>query len=54
MVYDPSYGVGPFPNIAAWANGALAGFAYITSTNGKNAAGDDIRTYTLHGHMGVP
>ncbi len=53
-VYDPSYGIGPFPNIAAWAQQALAGFAYITHTDGVNGAGQRIRTYTLHGHMGLP
>jgi hypothetical protein len=54
MVYDPSYGVGPFPDIAAWANNSLAGFAYITYADGMNAAGNPIRIYTLHGHMGLP
>jgi len=53
MVYDPSYGIGPFPSIGAWAQQALAGFAYITSTDG-HAGGQSIRTYTLHGHMGLP
>ncbi len=53
-VYDPSYGIGPFPNIAAWAQQALAGFAYLTHSDGTNGAGQRIRTYTLHGHMGLP
>ncbi len=54
MIYDPSYGLGPFPNIGAWASNALAGFAYIIATDGTDSAGKPIRTYTLHGHMGLP
>jgi hypothetical protein len=54
MVYDPSYGLGPFSNIASWAKSALAGFAYITYTDRRNAVGKPIRTYTLSGHMGLP
>jgi hypothetical protein len=54
MVYDPSYGLGPFPSIGDWANSALAGFAYVTYTVGMDAAGNRIVTYTLHGHMGLP
>ncbi len=53
MVYDPSYGLGPFPSIGDWAKNALAGFAYVTYTEGRDAQGP-IRTYTLYGHMGVP
>jgi hypothetical protein len=54
MVYDPSYGLGPFPSIGAWATSALAGFAYDTYTESRDAAGNLIRTYTLYGHMGLP
>ena len=54
MVYDPSYGLGPFPSIGDWANSALAGFAYVTYTFGRDAAGNLILTYTLHGHRGLP
>jgi hypothetical protein len=54
MVYDPSYGLGPFPSIGDWANSALAGFAYVTSTVSRDAAGKRSRTYTLYGHMGLP
>jgi hypothetical protein len=53
MVYDPSYGLGPFPTIGDWAKSALAGFAYITYTDSRDDAGSVTRTYTVHGHMGL-
>jgi hypothetical protein len=54
MIYDPSYGQGPFANVGAWANNALAGFAYVTYTDHRDAAGNLYRTYTLYGHKGLP
>jgi hypothetical protein len=54
MIYDPSYGLGPFASIGDWANSALDGFAYITHTDGTDPSGNPIRTYTLSGHKGLP
>jgi hypothetical protein len=53
MIYDPSYGQKPFASAGAWANNALAGFAYITYTDHRDAAGNLYRTYTLYGHKGL-
>lgn len=52
MIYDPSYGIGPFANISAWANVALAGFAYVTYVD-KTEDGHLVRVYKLHGHQGL-
>ena len=55
MVYDPSYGVGPFATIGAWATASLSGFAYMTSSTGPpDAMGVRVRTYVLAAHMGLP
>ncbi|NJN99692.1 MAG: hypothetical protein HC875_39120, partial [Anaerolineales bacterium] len=32
VIYDPSYGTGPFPNIGAWARASLAGYAAFNET----------------------
>lgn len=53
QIYDPSYGTGPFPNLGAWANGSLAGFAYITSSV-HMVDGTPYVTYKIYGHRGVP
>ena len=37
VIYDPSYGSGPFASVRAWADASLAGFATLNELNGNIA-----------------
>lgn len=54
-IYDPSYGTGPFPDIAAWAQASLDGYAKFTlAPPVLQPNGSVLIRATMEAHRGVP